>query len=59
MLAPAERHTTPVGEIIKTPLIVQCPLYRPAKVGQCLRGEESMFLPVLSRPARHSASAAR
>jgi hypothetical protein len=28
----------PASEIIKTPLIVQCLLYRPAKVGQFLRG---------------------
>jgi hypothetical protein len=39
MLAPAERHTVPAGEIIKTPLIVQHLLYRPAKVGQFLRGK--------------------
>ena len=39
----------PAGEIIKTPLIVQRLLYRPAKVGQFLRGEESMFLRTLSR----------
>jgi hypothetical protein len=49
MLTPAERHTMPAGEIIKTPLIGQRMLYCPAKVGQFLRGEESMFLPTLSR----------
>jgi hypothetical protein len=49
MLAPAERHTMPAGEIIKTPLIVQHLLYRPAKVGQFLRGKESMFLRTLNR----------
>jgi len=49
MLTSAERHTVLVGEIIKTPLIVQCLLYRPPKIGQFLRGEESMFLRTLSR----------
>ena len=49
MLTPAERHTMLVGEIIKTPLIVQRLLYGPAKVGQFLRGEESMFWRTLSR----------
>jgi hypothetical protein len=39
MLAPAKRHTVPAGEIIKTPIIVQHLLYRPAKVGQFLRGK--------------------
>jgi hypothetical protein len=53
MLAPAGRRNN------QNPLPVQCLLYRPAKVGQFLRGEESMFLLVLSRAARHSASAAR
>ena len=41
MLAPAERHAVPAGEIFKTPLVVQrqYPLYRPAEVGQFLRGK--------------------
>jgi hypothetical protein len=49
MLAPAERHTMPAGEIIKPRLSFSALLYRPAKIGQFLRAAESMFLRTLSR----------
>ena len=39
----------PAGEIIKPRLSFSALLYRPAKVGQFLRGEESIFLRTLSR----------
>ncbi len=38
----------PAGEMIKPRLSFSALLYRPAKVGQFLRSEESMFLPTLS-----------
>jgi hypothetical protein len=49
MLAPAERHTMLIGEIIKTPAYRSAPALPPAKVGQFLRCEESMFLRTLRR----------